>query len=57
MKKIPTRQAFQKHLERRYSLRLHMVLILLAKALSGVLFSKILLFLGIADFRIRYPLA
>jgi hypothetical protein len=55
--KIPIRKAFKKHLGRRYSLRLHMVLILLATALSGVLFSKVLLFFGVLDFRIRYPLA
>jgi len=55
--KIPIRQAFQKHLQRRYSLRLHMVAILLATALSGILFSKALLFFGVLDFRIRYPLA
>ncbi len=57
MKKILTRQAFKKHLERRHSLRVHMFLILLTTALSGVLFSKILLYFVIADFRIRYPLA
>ena len=55
--KIRIRKAFKKHLERRYSLRLHMVAILLTTALSGVLFSKVLLFFGVLDFRIRYPLA
>jgi hypothetical protein len=55
--KIPIRKAFKKHLELRYSLRLHMVAILLATALSGVLFSKVLLFFGVVDFRIRYPLS
>lgn len=55
--KIPIRKAFKRHLERRYSLRLHMAAILLATALSGVLFSKVLLFFGVLDFRIRYPLA
>lgn len=55
--KIPIRKAYKKHLGRRYSLRLHMVLILLATAFSGVLFSKVLLFFGVVDFRIRYPLA
>ena len=55
--KIPIRKAFKRHLERRYSLRLHMAVILLATALSGVLFSKVLLLFGVLDFRIRYPLA
>ena len=52
-----TKQAFQKHLQHRFSLRLHMCLILLATILSGVLFLKILLMLGVTDFRVRYPLS
>ena len=55
--KIPIRQAFQKHLQRRYSLRLHMLAILLATTLSGILFSKVLLLFDVVDFRVRYPLA
>ncbi len=54
--KVPLRQAFQKHLQRRYSLRVHMFVILLATTLSGILFSKLLLFLDVIDFRVRYPL-
>lgn len=52
-----TKQAFQKHLQRHYWLRLHMFIILLATTLSGVLFSKMLLLLHVTDFRIRYPLS
>lgn len=55
--KVPLRQTFQKHLQRKYSLRLHMFAILLATTLSGVFLSKVLLLLDIADFRVRYPLA
>ena len=54
--KIPVKQAFQEHLQRRFSLRLHMFIILLSTTLSGILFSKILLIFGVVDFRIRYPL-
>jgi hypothetical protein len=54
---IPIKQAFQQHLERRYSLRLHMLAILLATTLSGILFSKMLLLFGAVDFKVRYPLA
>lgn len=56
-RKISIRQAFQNHLPRHYSLRLHMSIILVATTLSGVLFSKILFFLHVVDFRIRYPFA
>jgi hypothetical protein len=55
--KMPLRQAFQKHLEHQYSLRLHMCAILLATTLSGILFSKTLLLFDVIDFRVRYPLA
>ena len=55
--KIPIRQAFQKQLQRQYSLRLHMFAILLATTLSGILSSKILLLFNVVDFRIRYPIA
>ncbi len=52
-----TKRAFHRHLQGRYSLRLHMFIILFATILSGVLFSKILLVFHVADFRIRYPLS
>jgi hypothetical protein len=55
--KNKTKQAFQKHLQRRFSLRLHMFIILLVTILSGVLFSKILLMFNVVNFAIRYPLA
>jgi hypothetical protein len=55
--KVPIKQAFERHLQRRYSLRLHMFVILLATTLSGILFSKILLFFDVIDFKVRYPLA
>jgi hypothetical protein len=51
------KQSFQNHLERRFSLRLHMLAILLATALSGVLFAKMLFVLRVVDFRVRYPLS
>ncbi len=52
-----TKKAFQKHLQHRFSLRLHMFVILLATILSGVLFLKVLFLLGLVDVRIRYPLS
>lgn len=52
-----TKQAFHKHLQRRFSLRLHMFIILLVTTLSGVLFSKILLMFNVVNFAVRYPLA
>jgi hypothetical protein len=55
--KTSLRQAFQKQMERRYSLRLHMTLMLLATSLSGIVFSKLLLAFGLGDLRIRYALA
>ena len=55
--KIAVNQAFQKHLKRRFSLRLHMFIILLVTTLSGVLCSKILLMFNVTNFAIRYPLA
>ena len=55
--KIAVKQVFQKHLQRRFSLRLHMFIILLVTTLSGVLFSKILLMFNVVNFAIRYPLA
>jgi uncharacterized membrane protein YgcG len=55
--KIPIKQAFLKHFQRQFSLRLHMFAILLATTLSGILLSKVLLILGVVDFRVRYPLS
>ena len=54
---ITTRQAFEKYLQHRYSLRTHMFAILLVTTLSGVLFARGLLTVGVVDFRVRYPLA
>ncbi len=56
-KKVSLRQAFKRHLQRHYSLRLHMIAILLTTTLSGVVFSKVLLLIHVADFKVRYPLA
>ncbi|MCG6533318.1 MAG: hypothetical protein L7F78_01215 [Syntrophales bacterium LBB04] len=55
MIRFSTRQTFEKYLQSRYSLRIHMFVILLVTTLSGVLFSKGLLTIGVVDFRIRYP--
>ncbi len=55
--KLSIKRAFQDHLQARYSLRVHMALILLATILSGLLFSKLLLLVHLYDFRWRYPLA
>jgi hypothetical protein len=57
MLRITTKQAFEKYLQHRYSLRIHMFAILLVTALSGVLSAKGLLIVGALDFRVRYPLA
>jgi hypothetical protein len=57
MLKVTTKQAFEKYLQHRHSLRIHMFVILLVTTLSGVLFAKGLLTVGVVDFRGRYPLA
>jgi len=49
------RQKFHATLQKRFSLRLHMTLILLATSLAGVLASKGLLMLGLHNVAIRYP--
>jgi hypothetical protein len=50
------RRAFISKLKRRFSLRLHMTLILLATAMAGVVASKLLLIAGLENPAIRYPL-
>jgi len=47
---------FVRRFQKRFLLRFHMSLILLATCLSGVLFSKLLLYLGVHGPLIRYPL-
>ena len=56
MKRL-TKQVFQNHLQHQYWLRFHMLAILLATTLSGVVFSKVLLLSDVTDFRIRYALS
>jgi len=55
--KFRTKSRFLRKFRKRYSLRLHMVAILLATACSGVLASKILLAFNLNSLVIRYPLA
>jgi len=55
--KILNKEVFQKHFKHQFSLRLHMLAILLATTLSGALFCKVLLICSVADFRWRYPLS
>ena len=50
-------QLFQKNFRRKFSLRLHMSLILLATACSGILGSKLFHLLHIENLVLRYPLA
>lgn len=47
---------FIRRFQKRFLLRFHMSLILLATCLSGVLFSKLLLLLQLRNVLIRYPL-
>ena len=47
---------FVRRFQKRFLLRFHMSLILLATCLSGVLFSKLFLYLGVHGPLIRYPL-
>ncbi len=49
------RQKFISTLKKRFSLRLHMTLILLATSMAGVLASKGMLTLGLHNVAIRYP--
>jgi hypothetical protein len=51
------RERFGRELARRFVLRGHMMLLLLAVVLSGVVASKLLLLLGLGAMRIRYALA
>ena len=50
------KETFIRRFRRRFLLRVHMSLILMATCLSGVLFSKLLLLLSVRDVLIRYPL-
>ena len=49
------KEGFQKRFREHYALRFHMMIILLATALSGTLFSKLLLVSHVRNFGIRYP--
>jgi hypothetical protein len=51
------RQTFMRRIQKRFFLRFHMSLILLATALSGVLSAKLMLLLHVKNIVIRYPLA
>ena len=50
-------QSFMRRLKERFFLRFHMSLILMATALSGLLATRLLLFLQVDNIIIRYPLA
>ena len=50
------RKRFISSLRKRFSLRLHMTLILLATSMAGVLASKLLLLLGLHNVALRYPI-
>jgi hypothetical protein len=54
---IKSKELFQKSFRGRFSLRLHMSLILLATASSGILGSKLFHVLHVENLVIRYPLA
>ena len=51
------RETFMRRVQKRFFLRFHMSLILLATALSGVLFTKLMLMLEVENIVLRYPLA
>jgi hypothetical protein len=53
---VMNRTVFVSKLKRRFSLRLHMTLILLATAMAGLSASKLLLIAGLENPAIRYPL-
>ena len=55
--KVPTRERFKAALERRYSPRIHMSLMLAASGLTAMLASSILLGLGVHSMWVRYPIA
>lgn len=50
------RQKFLNNLKKRFSLRLHMTLILLATSMAGVLASKGMLAIGLHNVAVRYPI-
>jgi hypothetical protein len=54
---VRVRQTFMRRVQERFYLRFHMSLILLATALSGVLFAKLMLLLHVDNIVLRYPLA
>lgn len=54
---LEKKNRFKEFLKKRFSLRLHMFLILTATFLSGLLATKILLLLHVNNMFIRYPLA
>ena len=49
------RQKFINSLKKRFSLRLHMTLILLATTMAGVLASKGMFSIGLHNVAVRYP--
>jgi hypothetical protein len=51
------RQSFMRRIRERFFLRFHMSLILMATVLSGVLSTKLMLFLHVENLVIRFPLA
>ena len=55
--RVPSKSRFAAALKRSYFVRFHMALILLATVVCGVLFSKVLLVLGVGEMRFRYPAA
>jgi hypothetical protein len=50
------RQRFIKSIRKRFSLRLHMTLILLATSMAGILASKGMLAIGLHNVALRYPI-
>ncbi len=57
LKKAFAKQTFVRRIRARFFLRVHMALILVATALSGLLASKLLLEAGVGSMTARYPLA
>jgi hypothetical protein len=49
------RQKFTASLKKRFSLRMHMTMILLATTMAGVLASKVMLVIGLHSVALRYP--
>jgi hypothetical protein len=54
---VSTPHRFKQHLVRRYLVRLHMTIIVLATTAAGLLVSKILLEAGLTNMLVRYPLS